>query len=100
MRAFLALYVGDMGARHANFYNALVARYGYEAEARTIQDLYLDGKHREPAAAVPDALEVSLVGGPERIRDRLAAWRESGVTTLVVSTESLAALRVLSEAMA
>lgn len=102
LRPFLALYVGGMGARHANFYNALVARYGYEAEARTIQDLYLDGKHREAAAAVPDALidEVALVGGPERIRDRLAAWRESGVTTLIVSTVSVEALRVLSEAMA
>jgi len=102
LRPFLALYVGGMGAGHANFYNALVARFGYEAEARTIQDLYLEGKHREAAAAVPDALidEVSLVGPPERIRDRLAAWRESGVTTIIVSTESVEALRVLSEAMA
>lgn len=102
VRPFLALYVGGMGAAGQNFYNALVARYGFEAEAKEIQDLYLEGKHREAAAAVPDALidEVALVGGSERIRDRLAAWRESGVTTLIVSTESVEALRVLSEAMA
>ncbi|MGQ0668449.1 MAG: LLM class F420-dependent oxidoreductase [Actinomycetota bacterium] len=102
LRPFLALYVGGMGAPGQNFYNALVSRYGFEAEAKQIQDLYLDGKHREAAAAVPDALidEVSLVGALGRIRDRLAAWRESGVTTLIVSTESVEALRVLSEAMA
>src|SRR5207247_8562744 len=81
----LALYVGGMGARGQNYYNALVSRYGYEAEAREIQELYLGGKKMEAIAAVPDALvdEVALVGPKERIADRLAAWRESGVTSLL-----------------
>src|SRR5207253_10276037 len=76
----LALYVGGMGARGRNFYNALVARYGYEAEAKEIQELYLGGKKLEAIAAVPDALvdEVALVGPRQRIADRLDAWRESG----------------------
>ena len=95
----LALYVGGMGARGQNFYNRLVSRYGYEAEAREIQDLYLDGKHRDAAAAVPDALvdEVALVGPKERIAERLAAWRESGATTLLCATPQVEALRVLAE---
>jgi F420-dependent oxidoreductase-like protein len=99
LRPMLALYIGGMGARGANFYNALVRRYGYEAEAERIQDLYLDGKQREAMAAVPDAFidEVALVGPPERMRDRLDAWRESGVTTLMVGTPDVNALRTLAE---
>ncbi len=102
VRALVALYVGGMGARGRNFYNALVARYGYEAEAREVQDLYLDGHHREAGAAVPDSLidEVALVGPAERIRDRLAAWRESGVTTLIAQMPDLPTLRALAEAAA
>jgi len=99
LRPMVALYVGGMGARGANFYNALVRRYGYEAEAEQIQELYLDGKQREAIAAVPDALidEVALVGPPERIRDGLDAWRESGVTTLLVGTPDVKALRTIAE---
>jgi F420-dependent oxidoreductase-like protein len=99
MRPILALYVGGMGARGANFYNALVRRYGYEEEAERIQQLYLDGKQREAIAAVPDALidDVALVGPRERIRDRLAAWRESGATTLLVATRDVTALRTMAE---
>jgi F420-dependent oxidoreductase-like protein len=95
----LALYVGGMGARGRNFYNTLVARYGYENEAKVIQELYLDGKKREAIAAVPDALvdEVALVGPHERIADRLEAWGESGVTTLLIQTTDLATLRVMAE---
>lgn len=100
VRPFLALYVGGMGAPGRNFYNALVSRYGYEAEAKEIQELFLSGKPREAAAAVPDALveEVALVGSRERIRDRLAAWREAGVTTLLVQAKDVEALRTLAEA--
>jgi F420-dependent oxidoreductase-like protein len=96
----LALYVGGMGARGKNFYNDLACRYGFAEEAKKIQDLYLSGKKDEAAAAVPDQLadEVSLVGPPERIRDRLAAWRASGVTTIVCGTRQVDALRVLAEA--
>ena len=87
MRPFLALYVGGMGSRERNFYNQLVQRYGFEDEARAVQDLYLDGKRHEAAAALPDELIdlVSLCGPADRVRDRLALYRESGVGTLGVS---------------
>jgi F420-dependent oxidoreductase-like protein len=99
LRPMLALYVGGMGARGANFYNALVRRYGYEAEAERIQELYLGGHQREAIAAVPDALidEVALVGPRERIGERLDAWRESGATTLLVGTPDVNALRAVAE---
>ena len=99
VRPILGLYIGGMGARGKNFYNALVRRYGYEAEAEKIQQLYLDGKQREAIAAVPDALvdDVALVGSRERIADRLEAWRESGATTLLCSTHDVNALRTMAE---
>jgi F420-dependent oxidoreductase-like protein len=99
VRPVLALYVGGMGAKGANFYNALVSRYGYEAEARKIQDLFLDGKQRDAAAAVPDALidEVALVGPKERIAQRLDAWRESGATQLLVQARDAETLRTMAE---
>ncbi|MGE5272549.1 MAG: LLM class F420-dependent oxidoreductase [Verrucomicrobiota bacterium] len=95
----LALYVGGMGAKGQNYYNALAARYGYEAAAREIQELYLEGKRMEAIAAVPDALvdEVALVGPSERIADRLEAWKESGVTTLLIQTHDPATLRTMAE---
>ena len=100
MKPYVALYVGGMGARGRNFYNSLVQRYGYEKEAREIQDLYLDGKKVEAAAAVPDELvdDTSLVGPPERIRDRLQLWEESGVTTLMAATMQIDAIRALADA--
>jgi F420-dependent oxidoreductase-like protein len=99
VKPHLALYVGGMGARGQNYYNALAGRYGYEAEAATIQELYLAGKKMEAIAAVPDALvdEVALVGPRERIADRLDAWRESGVTTLLIQTHDRATLRTMAE---
>jgi len=99
LRPILALYVGGMGSREVNFYNRLMCRYGYEAEAERIQELYLDGKQLEAIAAVPDALvdEVALVGTPELIRDRLDAYREAGVTRLLVGTHDLGTLRALAE---
>jgi F420-dependent oxidoreductase-like protein len=101
LRGYYALYVGGMGARGKNFYNDLVSSYGFEAEAKEIQDLFLDGKQRDAAAAVPDALidEMALVGPQDRIRDRLAAWQESGATTLLISTRDPATLRAVSEAL-
>lgn len=88
LRPMLALYIGGMGARGKNFYNALAVRYGFEEPAARIQDLYLAGNKDEAAAAVPDELvdEVALVGPLERIRDRLAAWEESRVDTVVLRT--------------
>jgi len=84
MRPMVALYVGGMGARGRNFYNSLFQRYGYEAEAAAIQDLYLDGKKDEAAAAVPaEFLEaISLVGPEGYVKERLAAFGEAGVTHL------------------
>jgi F420-dependent oxidoreductase-like protein len=83
-RAMVALYVGGMGSKDKNFYNDVFVRYGWEAEAEKIQDLYLEGKKREAEAAVPrEALELmNLVGSPEFIKERIAAFRESGVTIL------------------
>jgi F420-dependent oxidoreductase-like protein len=94
-----ALYVGGMGARGRNFYNDLACRFGYEAAAKEIQDLYLDGKKQEATAAVPDELvdEIALVGPKERIAERLVPWREAGVTTMVVLGQQPEALRVMAE---
>jgi len=99
LKPYYALYIGGMGARGQNFYNDLACRYGYEEAAREIQDLYLDGHKRDAAAAVPDAFvdEVALVGPKERLAERLAAWRESGATSLLVSTQQPEALRALAE---
>jgi F420-dependent oxidoreductase-like protein len=100
MKEYYSFYVGGMGARGKNFYNDLFARYGYEAEAKEIQELFLGGQQREAAGKVPDAFvdEVALIGPVERIRDRLAAWRESGATTLLVSTRDEATLRAVADA--
>jgi len=99
LKPHLALYVGGMGAKGKNFYNALVRRYGFEDEAETIQDLYLAGRQRDAVAAVPDELvdAVALVGPKERIRDRLAAWQETSVTTLLAGSTQPEALTVLAE---
>src|SRR4051795_1227846 len=82
----LALYIGGMGARGKNFYNDLAVRYGYEAEAKTIQDLYLDGKKDEAAAGVPEDLvrATSLIGPESYVAERIAAFAEAGVTTLML----------------
>jgi F420-dependent oxidoreductase-like protein len=86
-RPTVALYVGGMGARGRNFYNALACRYGYEREAAEIQDLYLEGRKQEAAAAVPaEMLELTTLVGPEGyIKDRIAAYHEAGVTILNVT---------------
>ncbi len=82
----VALYVGGMGARDRNFYNQLFQRYGYEAEAKQIQDLYLDGKKQEAAAAVPESfLETSLCGDEGHVKDRIAQFKAAGVTVLNVT---------------
>lgn len=86
MRPFLALYIGGMGSREKNFYNALVRRYGFDDAAQEIQDLYLDGKKDQAMAAIPDELidTVAICGPREHVRERLAAYREAGVGTLGV----------------
>ena len=86
-RPMVALYVGGMGARGRNFYNDLARRYGYEAEAEEIQDLYLEGKKDQAAAAVPAELleKTSLIGPEGYVRERIAALAEAGVTVLSVT---------------
>jgi F420-dependent oxidoreductase-like protein len=86
-KPMLALYLGGMGAKGRNFYNDLVKRYGYEAEAEAIQDLYLEGKKDEAAALIPDALleGTTLCGSEGYVKERLAAYKESGVTVLNVT---------------
>ena len=86
VRPMLALYIGGMGAKGQNFYTRLAARYGYEQEALAIQDAYLAGRKDEAAALVPAALleGISLIGPRSHVAERVAALRESGVTTLNV----------------
>jgi len=101
----MALYIGGMGARGKNFYNDYVTRMGYEAAAAKIQDAYLAGRRDEAVAAVPDSFidETALVGPPERIKDRLQAWKESSkdgkVGTMLLGGASIDALRVAAEAV-
>jgi F420-dependent oxidoreductase-like protein len=99
VKPMVALYVGGMGAKGKNFYNDLACRYGYEGVAAEIQDLYLSGKKAEATALVPDDLvdDTCLIGPRERIADRLAAWRESPVSTLVVTAVQPEALQLMAE---
>jgi F420-dependent oxidoreductase-like protein len=107
LRHYAALYIGGMGSREQNFYNRLAVSMGYDDAAARVQDLYLSRQHRDAAEAVPFEFidRTSLIGPPERIRDRLHAYAEAGVTTLSVASyagsldERVAALRTLSEAL-
>ena len=105
IRPELALYIGGMGARDRNFYNDFVKRLGYEAAAATIQDHFLAGRRKEAEVAVPDALidEISLIGPPARIRDRLQAWtaiaEDHRVGSLLLAGATVDALRVVAEAV-
>jgi F420-dependent oxidoreductase-like protein len=87
MRPVLALYIGGMGSRKQNFYNNLVQRYGFEAAAKEVQDLYLEGKKAEAGEAIPDELIdlVSLCGPADSVRDRVQAFRDAGVGTLMIT---------------
>ena len=87
MRPMLALYAGGMGARGTNFHFEVFARMGYEDVALKVQDLYLAGKKDEAAASIPLSMveDVALIGPIEKIRDDMAKWRESCITTFLVS---------------
>lgn len=107
IRGYSALYIGGMGSRDQNFYHQLAVRLGYEAAADEIQERFLAKDYAGAAAAVPASFidEVSLLGSKERIRDRLSAYAEAGVTTLTVATyagsleERVSTLRTMSEAL-
>jgi F420-dependent oxidoreductase-like protein len=87
-RPVFALYIGGMGARDKNFYYDLACRFGYEDEAKRIQDAYLSGRKDEAAALVPAELveKTSLIGPLGYVKERLAAYRDAGVTTLNVTS--------------
>jgi alkanesulfonate monooxygenase SsuD/methylene tetrahydromethanopterin reductase-like flavin-dependent oxidoreductase (luciferase family) len=95
----LALYIGGMGARGKNFYNDLACRYGFEAAAKEIQDLYLDGKKKEAVAAVPDELAdaTCLVGPRSRIAERFEAWKTSGATVMLIGGRDRSILEFMLE---
>jgi F420-dependent oxidoreductase-like protein len=97
VRPQIALYVGGMGSRGKNFYNDLVSRYGYADAAAEIQDLYLNGKPKAAAAAVPDALvdEVALCGPVARIVDLLSEWQKAPITTLNLTSPDIETLRTM-----
>ena len=99
VKSMLGFYIGGMGSKKRNFHTELMGRMGFEAEAHKIQDLFMDGKRAEAIAAVPDqfADEISLCGPIERIKERLEAWRETPVTTLLLANQDVATMRTLSE---
>jgi len=105
MRHYVALYVGGMGSRKQNFYNALVRRYGFEDAADRVQELYLEGRKDEAAASLPGELidTLCLVGPRDFVRERIAVYRDAGVGTLMISPmawtfeERLAQLRAVAE---
>lgn len=99
LRATFAFWLGAMGPKEANFYNRLACRAGYEEAVTRVQALYVDGHKTEAARAVPTALmdEVSLCGPRERIRDRLEAWQESSVTTMIICGLTKPAMETLAE---
>ena len=98
LRPTMALYVGGMGAKEMNFHADVFRRLGYEHAVDTIQSLFLDGKQPDAIAAVPDAMidEICLVGSKAKIRDDIAAWRESRVTTMIVGG-NIDTLRTVAE---
>jgi F420-dependent oxidoreductase-like protein len=99
IKMMLSFYIGGMGAKGQNYHTKLMGRFGFEKEALKIQELFFDGRRDEAIAEVPDefADEIALVGPPERIRDRLAAWEESPVTTLLVMGGDPATIRTIAE---
>ncbi|HSD79222.1 MAG TPA: LLM class F420-dependent oxidoreductase [Solirubrobacteraceae bacterium] len=106
-RPFVALYVGGMGSRKQNFYNQLMRRYGFEAAAKEVQDLYLEGRREDAMAALPDELldAVSLIGPRDVVTERLRVYRDAGVGTLGVTPmaftkdERLQQLRLVAECL-
>jgi F420-dependent oxidoreductase-like protein len=99
VKAMLGFYIGGMGAKTKNFHKELMARMGYEAEAEKIQELFFQGDRAAAIAAVPDAFadEISLVGPPARIRERLQAFEATPVTTLLVFGQDAAKIRQVAE---
>lgn len=102
LRPFLAIYIGGMGAKGKNFYHDLACRFGFEAAADEIQDLYLAGEKGRAMMAVPEGLidEIALVGPKARIKERLSAWVESPITTMNLSVFDEETLRLVVDLVA
>jgi hypothetical protein len=100
VKTTLAFYIGGMGHRTKNFSKEQIARMGYAEAAERVQRLFIEGRRAEAIEAVPDALadEIALCGPPARLRERLRAWHDTPVTTLVVMTRDPAVLRLMAEA--
>ena len=99
VRMSLGFYIGGMGAKNANFHKNLVSRMGFETEAEKIQELFQEGRREEAIRAVPDELAdgIALAGPPERIRERLALWRDSPVSTLLVNGRDAETLETIAD---
>jgi F420-dependent oxidoreductase-like protein len=99
VQAMLGFYIGGMGAKGQNYHTKLMARMGFEEEAYKIQELFFAGKRDEAIAAVPQefADEISLVGPPSRIRERLDAWEKTPITTLIVSAPDKEQMRQIAD---
>ena len=99
VKASLGFYIGGMGAKGQNYHTKLMARMGFEEEAYKIQDLFFEGKRDDAIAAVPDdfADEISIVGPPSRIKQRLEAWRSSPVTTLLVGARDAEQMKQIAD---
>ncbi|MER8011063.1 LLM class F420-dependent oxidoreductase [Streptomyces sp. NPDC094149] len=99
VKTMLGFYIGGMGHASRNFHADLMARMGYQEEARRVQELFLQGRREEAVLAVPDAFadEISLVGPRERIAERLELWRKGPVTDLLALAPDQRTLRVLAE---
>ena len=99
VKAMLAFYIGGMGSKKRNFHKELMGRMGFEAEANKIQELFFEGKRDEAFSVVPDqfADEIALIGPVDRIKDRIQAWEDTPVTTLITGNQDLDAMRQLAE---
>ena len=99
VKAMLGFYIGGMGAKKRNFHKELMARMGFEAEAEKVQELFMAGDRWAAVAAVPSAFadEISLVGPIERIKERLAEWKKTPVTTLLLTNRDVETLRTMAE---
>lgn len=99
VKTMLSFYIGGMGAKKRNFHTELMGRMGFEAEANKIQDLFMEGKRAEAIAAVPDqfADEISLCGPRDRVVERIQAWEDTPVTSLLVGGHDVETMRVMAE---
>lgn len=101
MKPYVALYMGGMGAKEANFHKAVFERMGHESLAAEVQELYLAGRRDEASALIPDGLveDMHIIGEPAQVRERVAQWEETGVTTLLLSCRTAEEVRRVAEVL-